>query len=311
MSFRFFDAVEHRRRSTGPTAGAAAFSIRLCSAASTATSDLPGRRHLRGRPIVVRFRWSRTTTLAPRWEQAFWDDGGLTWETNWVMELRRLRVTDVRPTARGCRPDYRHLRKVISPGPAVTLGEQAILKWYDVAVADAPVPPPIGVLAREGIGEAWQAGELEIGGLGFAILAPLRSSFYFLLLATWAGDNEIWETVWAKNGSGDAAFRPWPRPGAHVRRSASGARCGLARAAGLGPLPPLGAQPRGRAVLPRGLLPRGRLSRGGPDPGASCVTQRRARLRGAEPCASSSPFRASRAAARDSRASGASGRSVG
>jgi hypothetical protein len=116
----------------------------------------------------------------------------------------------------GVRPDYRHVRKVISPGPAVTLGEQAILKWYDVAVADAPVPPPIGVLAREGIGEAWQAGELEIGGLGFAILHRCGDSFYFLLLATWAGDNEIWETVWAKNGSGDAAFRPWPRPGAHV-----------------------------------------------------------------------------------------------
>jgi len=116
----------------------------------------------------------------------------------------------------GVRPDYRHVRKVISPGPAVTLGEQAILKWYDVAVADAPVPPPIGVLAREGIGEAWQAGELELGGLGFAILHRCGDSFYFLLLATWAGDNEIWETVWAKNGSADPSFGPWPRPGTHV-----------------------------------------------------------------------------------------------
>ncbi len=41
----------------------------------------------RGRPILVRFVWSGVTTSSPRWEQAFSDDGGRTWETNWVMEL--------------------------------------------------------------------------------------------------------------------------------------------------------------------------------------------------------------------------------
>ena len=41
----------------------------------------------RGRPILVRFTWSGVTTPTPRWEQAFSDDGGRTWETNWVMEF--------------------------------------------------------------------------------------------------------------------------------------------------------------------------------------------------------------------------------
>ena len=41
----------------------------------------------RGRPILVRFTWSGVTTPTPRWEQAFSDDGGKTWETNWVMEF--------------------------------------------------------------------------------------------------------------------------------------------------------------------------------------------------------------------------------
>lgn len=40
-----------------------------------------------GRPILVRFTWSGVTTSTPRWEQAFSDDGGQTWETNWVMEF--------------------------------------------------------------------------------------------------------------------------------------------------------------------------------------------------------------------------------
>jgi len=40
-----------------------------------------------GRPIRVRFTWYGVTTPTPRWEQAFSDDDGETWETNWVMEF--------------------------------------------------------------------------------------------------------------------------------------------------------------------------------------------------------------------------------
>ncbi|MDX6620148.1 MAG: hypothetical protein QOK36_2534 [Gaiellales bacterium] len=42
-----------------------------------------------GRPILVRFTWSRTTTPGPRWEQAFSADGGESWELNWVMDFTR------------------------------------------------------------------------------------------------------------------------------------------------------------------------------------------------------------------------------
>ncbi len=42
-----------------------------------------------GRPIRVRFIWSRTDTATPRWEQAFSADGGQTWETNWEMDFSR------------------------------------------------------------------------------------------------------------------------------------------------------------------------------------------------------------------------------
>jgi hypothetical protein len=42
-----------------------------------------------GRPIRVRYTWSDVTTPTPHWEQAFSDDGGETWETNWVAEFTR------------------------------------------------------------------------------------------------------------------------------------------------------------------------------------------------------------------------------
>ena len=44
-----------------------------------------------GRPVRVRFVWSRVTTPEPRWEQSFSPDGGATWETNWIMEFTPAR----------------------------------------------------------------------------------------------------------------------------------------------------------------------------------------------------------------------------
>ena len=40
-----------------------------------------------GRPIIVRFIWSRTDERSPRWEQAFSADRGESWETNWIMDF--------------------------------------------------------------------------------------------------------------------------------------------------------------------------------------------------------------------------------
>ncbi len=42
-----------------------------------------------GKPILMRFTWTRTETASPKWEQAFSSDNGATWETNWTMEFTR------------------------------------------------------------------------------------------------------------------------------------------------------------------------------------------------------------------------------
>lgn len=48
-----------------------------------------GEELLEGRPVRVRFEWTGMQTPTPRWQQAFSDDGGATWEVNWVMEFTR------------------------------------------------------------------------------------------------------------------------------------------------------------------------------------------------------------------------------
>jgi hypothetical protein len=47
-----------------------------------------------GRPIRVRFTWTASNPEAPRWEQAFSQDAGATWETNWTMDFSRSSNTD-------------------------------------------------------------------------------------------------------------------------------------------------------------------------------------------------------------------------
>jgi hypothetical protein len=55
---------------------------------------------LDGRPIRVRFVWSRITARSAQWEQAFSADGGASWEINWVMQFERAATPSGSSTAR-------------------------------------------------------------------------------------------------------------------------------------------------------------------------------------------------------------------
>jgi hypothetical protein len=113
------------------------------------------------------------------------------------------------------RADYQHASKLIRPAPPITIGDVE-LKWYDIAPPEEPIPCDLEMLARGSLRAAAESGSLGLAGdLGFVILHRCGGSVYFLIVSTWRNDNELWESVWAKNGDGEVSFRPWPVEGAH------------------------------------------------------------------------------------------------
>jgi hypothetical protein len=86
-----------------------------------------------------------------------------------------------------------------------------VLKWYAVHPDDRPVPAQITRLARSYLTNA----SLEAKGLGFVILHGCGKDFYFLIVNTWRNDNELWETVFYKNGDAMTDFALFPRENVH------------------------------------------------------------------------------------------------
>ena len=109
---------------------------------------------------------------------------------------------------------YEHVTKVVRPQSSLTL-RSTVLKWYEIAPADEPVPLVVRALARRNLRDASKDGSLGISGdFGFVILHRCGEDFYFLLVSTWQNENELWETVWAKEREA-FFFSPWPIEGTH------------------------------------------------------------------------------------------------
>ena len=105
--------------------------------------------------------------------------------------------------------DHLHDAKIATPQPSIMLGD-TVLKWYDIARPETPVPIAIRALARRCLRDAVKLGALSVEDeLGFVLLHRCEDDFYFLLVSTWRNENELWESVWAKDGPGAVFFCPW------------------------------------------------------------------------------------------------------
>lgn len=110
----------------------------------------------------------------------------------------------------GIAPQYQHVPKMVTPGNSIETTD-AVLKWYALFPEGQPVPDKIDSLARSYLART----TLEAKGLGFVILHRCGNDFYFLIVSTWRGNNEVWETVFYKEGDAMPDFALWPREGMH------------------------------------------------------------------------------------------------
>ncbi|MEY2490519.1 MAG: hypothetical protein QOC70_2461 [Verrucomicrobiota bacterium] len=110
----------------------------------------------------------------------------------------------------GIDPEYRHAPKCVTPGETLEPAG-AVLKWYAVYSEDLPVPNEITQLARSYLKKT----PLEARGLGFVIVHRCGRDFYFLIVCTWRGSNEVWETVFYKDGDVMVDFALFARDKAH------------------------------------------------------------------------------------------------
>jgi hypothetical protein len=110
----------------------------------------------------------------------------------------------------GVAPEYHHAAKVVVSSDTLE-PTGSILKWYALAPSDQPVPTEIATLARAYLFNT----ALAARGFGFVILHRCGRDFYFLIVSTWRGNNEIWESVYYKDGPRMAGFAPFPRDEIH------------------------------------------------------------------------------------------------
>jgi hypothetical protein len=104
---------------------------------------------------------------------------------------------------------YVHRDKFATPRESIAAGDSQ-LKWSNVALPDAPVPREIEELARDYLKDMRVAGDL-----GFVILHRCGEAFYFLIVSTWRNENELWESVYAKQDAGEPNFRPYTVQSSH------------------------------------------------------------------------------------------------
>ena len=104
---------------------------------------------------------------------------------------------------------YTHYDKLVTPDENIEL-PNSILKWYNLAKSDAAVPTEIKDLAHSFLMKESDGENLkDFGELGFVILHRCGENFYFLLVSTWRNGNELWESVYAKDGEKDNDFKPF------------------------------------------------------------------------------------------------------
>ena len=91
LSLRLYDPKAHQWNLNFATSNVGTVSVPMIGEFKNGRGEFFDQEPFNGRSILVRFNIFPTGTDSARSEQAFSDDGGKTWETNWINTYTRLR----------------------------------------------------------------------------------------------------------------------------------------------------------------------------------------------------------------------------
>jgi hypothetical protein len=106
---------------------------------------------------------------------------------------------------------YRHHTKEVRPRAGLAV-PGAYLKWYDIHVAERPITSATRDAARDFLRSEATSGRLELRDeLGFVLLHHCGEAFHLLVVCTWRAANELWQTIYQRDG--DGPFELFPHGG--------------------------------------------------------------------------------------------------
>lgn len=90
MTLRLFDPASRQWRLHWANADRGILDLPMIGEFRNGRGEFYAQELFKDRAILVRFIWSDIGPTSARWEQAFSEDGGQTWETNWTMQMSRI-----------------------------------------------------------------------------------------------------------------------------------------------------------------------------------------------------------------------------
>jgi hypothetical protein len=90
LMVRLYNPQSHQWSLNWVNAAKATFDIPTIGSFKDGIGEFYDMEPYNGRTILVRYIWSKTTTSSPHFEQSYSEDGGKTWEVNWVTDQVRV-----------------------------------------------------------------------------------------------------------------------------------------------------------------------------------------------------------------------------
>jgi hypothetical protein len=90
LSLRLYNPVSHQWSLNFASSAGGALGVPTVGEFKDGRGEFYDHEPINGRMVLVRNVWSDITPISGRFEQAFSDDGGKTWEVNWIAIDRRI-----------------------------------------------------------------------------------------------------------------------------------------------------------------------------------------------------------------------------